>query len=106
MPSSSQFLIESDLFLVAGRMLGHSFLHGGPCLAGLSRAFVHVLLHGSQDTATIQLEDCPDVDIRETINLVCLYLSRLGLIFKMFRTIWNLLLLFFFFLAQWTVSIE
>ncbi|RXN13682.1 G2 M phase-specific E3 ubiquitin- ligase-like protein [Labeo rohita] len=37
---------------------------------GLSRAFVHVLLHGSQDTATIQLEDCPDVDIRETINLL------------------------------------
>ncbi|XP_052440572.1 uncharacterized protein LOC127979271 isoform X2 [Carassius gibelio] len=69
-PSSSQFLIESDLFLVAGRMLGHSFLHGGPCLAGLSRAFVHVLLQGSQDTATLQLEDCPDVDIRETINLL------------------------------------
>ncbi|XP_052421467.1 uncharacterized protein LOC127964942 isoform X4 [Carassius gibelio] len=51
-------------------MLGHSFLHGGPCLAGLSRAFVHVLLQGSQDTATLQLEDCPDVDIRETINLL------------------------------------
>ncbi|XP_058636676.1 G2/M phase-specific E3 ubiquitin-protein ligase-like isoform X2 [Onychostoma macrolepis] len=69
-PSSSQLLIESDLFVVAGRMLGHSFLHGGPCLAGLSRAFVHVLLQGSQDTATLQLEDCPDVDIRETINLL------------------------------------
>nr|XP_055026169.1 uncharacterized protein LOC129415968 isoform X2 [Misgurnus anguillicaudatus]XP_055026170.1 uncharacterized protein LOC129415968 isoform X2 [Misgurnus anguillicaudatus] len=69
-PSSSQFLIESDLFLVAGRMLGHSFLHGGPCFAGLSRAFVHVLLQGSEDTATLQLEDCPDVDIRETIDLL------------------------------------
>ncbi|XP_073767217.1 uncharacterized protein isoform X2 [Danio rerio] len=69
-PSSSQFLIESDLFQVAGRMLGHSFLHGGPCLAGLSRAFVHVLLGGSEDTATLQLEDCPDIDLRETINLL------------------------------------
>ncbi|XP_073721905.1 uncharacterized protein [Misgurnus anguillicaudatus] len=69
-PSSLQFLIESDLFLVAGRMLGHSFLHGGPCFAGLSRAFVHVLLQGSEDTATLQLEDCPDVDIRETIDLL------------------------------------
>nr|XP_055026707.1 uncharacterized protein LOC129416429 [Misgurnus anguillicaudatus]XP_055026708.1 uncharacterized protein LOC129416429 [Misgurnus anguillicaudatus] len=51
-------------------MLGHSFLHGGPCFAGLSRAFVHVLLQGSEDTATLQLEDCPDVDIRETIDLL------------------------------------
>ncbi|XP_023666589.2 uncharacterized protein [Paramormyrops kingsleyae] len=69
-PSSSQFLIESDLFLVAGRMLGHSFLHGGPRLAGVSRAFVHVLLFGSHDTATLQLEDCPDIDLRETITLL------------------------------------
>ncbi|XP_053363282.1 uncharacterized protein LOC128533104 [Clarias gariepinus] len=51
-------------------MLGHSFLHGGPCLAGLSRAFVHVLFGGSHDTATILLEDCPDIDLRETINLL------------------------------------
>ncbi|KAF4090093.1 hypothetical protein AMELA_G00047970 [Ameiurus melas] len=40
-PSSSQFLIESDLFLVAGRML-----------------------------ATLLLEDCPDIDVWEIINLV------------------------------------
>ncbi|KAF4090078.1 hypothetical protein AMELA_G00047880, partial [Ameiurus melas] len=72
-PSSSQFLIESDLFLVAGRTLGHSFLHGRPCLAGLSIAFVHVLLLGSHDTAILLLEDCPDIDVRENINLVCIY---------------------------------
>ncbi|XP_056626233.1 uncharacterized protein LOC130438361 isoform X2 [Triplophysa dalaica] len=69
-PSSAQLLIESDLFLVAGRMLGHSFLHGGTCLAGLSRAFVHVLFHSSSDTATLQLEDCPDIDVRETISFL------------------------------------
>ncbi|XP_056585805.1 uncharacterized protein LOC130407137 isoform X1 [Triplophysa dalaica] len=69
-PSSAQLLIESDLFLVAGRMLGHSFLHGGPCLTGLSRAFVHFLFHSSSDTATLQLEDCPDIDVRETISFL------------------------------------
>lgn len=69
-PSSSQFLIESDLFLVAGRMIGHAFLHGGPRLAGVSQAIVHVLLGGSAETATVQIEDCPDHDIRETIKLL------------------------------------
>ncbi|XP_076836263.1 uncharacterized protein LOC143481941 isoform X2 [Brachyhypopomus gauderio] len=49
-PSSSQSLIEGDMFLVAGRMLGHSFLHGGPRLPGLSRSIDH--------------------DIREIIKLV------------------------------------
>uniref|UniRef100_A0A9J8CC04 HECT domain-containing protein n=1 Tax=Cyprinus carpio carpio TaxID=630221 RepID=A0A9J8CC04_CYPCA len=69
-PSSSQFLIESDLFLVAGRMIGPAFLHGGPRLAGVSQAIVHVLLGGSAETATVQIEDCPDHDIRETIKLL------------------------------------
>ncbi|KAG9270250.1 hypothetical protein AMEX_G15174 [Astyanax mexicanus] len=69
-PSSSQFLIEGDLFLVAGRMLGHSFLHGGPRLSGLSRAIVHVLVGDSPETATVQIEDCPDHDIREIIKLL------------------------------------
>ncbi|XP_061663156.1 uncharacterized protein LOC133493618 isoform X2 [Syngnathoides biaculeatus] len=69
-PSASHFLVESDMFLVAGRMIGHSFLHGGPRLSGLSPALVHVLLGGSPETATVTLEDCPDLDIRETINLL------------------------------------
>ncbi|XP_049460106.1 uncharacterized protein LOC125905861 [Epinephelus fuscoguttatus] len=56
--------------MFAGRMIGHSFLHGGPCLQGLSPAVIHVLLGGSPDTATVTLEDCPDLDIRETIRLL------------------------------------
>ncbi|XP_061127287.1 uncharacterized protein LOC133147307 isoform X1 [Syngnathus typhle] len=69
-PSASHFLVESDMFMVAGRMVGHSFLHGGPCLLGISPAVIHVLLGGSPETATVTLEDCPDLDIRETIGLV------------------------------------
>ncbi|KAJ7983964.1 hypothetical protein DPEC_G00368400, partial [Dallia pectoralis] len=69
-PSTSQILVESDLFLMAGRMMGHSFIHGGPCLSGLSPAIIHVLLGNTSDTATIQLEDIPDLDLRETIKTV------------------------------------
>ncbi|XP_061127123.1 uncharacterized protein LOC133147252 [Syngnathus typhle] len=69
-PSASHFLVESDMFMVAGRMVGHSFLHGGPCLLGISPAVIHVLLGGSPETATVTLEDCPDLDIRETIGLL------------------------------------
>ncbi|XP_041823362.1 uncharacterized protein LOC121629366 isoform X2 [Melanotaenia boesemani] len=69
-PSTSQTLLESDMFLVAGRMMGHSFIHGGPCVSGMSPAIIHVLFGGSPETATIQIEDCPDIDIRSTIQLL------------------------------------
>lgn len=62
-PSASRFLVESDLFLVAGRMIGHSFIHGGPRLHGLSPAVIHVLLGGSPVTVTVTLEDCPILEI-------------------------------------------
>ncbi|XP_023818441.1 G2/M phase-specific E3 ubiquitin-protein ligase-like [Oryzias latipes] len=69
-PSTSKVLLQSDLFKMAGRMIGHSFLHGGPPLTGISPAILHVLLGGSQETAPIVLEDVADIDIRETIELL------------------------------------
>ncbi|KAE8278069.1 hypothetical protein D5F01_LYC23866 [Larimichthys crocea] len=69
-PSSSSLLVDSDLFQMAGRMLGHCFLHGGPGFVGMSQAILHVLLGGSPDVATVTIKDCPDIDIRETITLV------------------------------------
>ncbi|XP_034061739.1 uncharacterized protein LOC117539615 [Gymnodraco acuticeps] len=51
-------------------MMGHSFLHSGPCISGLSPAITHVLFGGSPETTTIQIEDCPDIDIRTTIQLL------------------------------------
>ncbi|XP_023813581.1 uncharacterized protein LOC105358285 [Oryzias latipes] len=69
-PSTSQTLLESDMFLVAGRMMGHAFLHGGPCLSGISPAIIHVLFGGSPETVTVQIKDCPDIDIRTTIQLL------------------------------------
>ncbi|XP_038149496.1 uncharacterized protein LOC119788870 isoform X2 [Cyprinodon tularosa] len=69
-PSTSKVLVQSDLFKMAGRMIGHSFLHGGPPLTGISPAILHVLLGGSTETAPIVLEDVAYIDIRETIELL------------------------------------
>lgn len=51
-----------------GMMMGHSFLHSGPCLSGLNPAIV--LFGRSPETTTIQIDDCPDIDIRTNIQLV------------------------------------
>ncbi|XP_059918486.1 uncharacterized protein LOC132463874 isoform X3 [Gadus macrocephalus] len=69
-PSTSEALVSSEAFTVAGRMVGHSFLHGGPSLPGISPAVLHVLFGGSPESAPVTLEDCPDMDIRDSITLV------------------------------------
>ncbi|XP_076878962.1 uncharacterized protein LOC143527552 isoform X2 [Brachyhypopomus gauderio] len=69
-PCTSQILLDSDLFLIAGRMVGHSFLHGGPALAGISEAVVDVLFGASPDMTTITVEDCPDLERRQIIQLL------------------------------------
>ncbi|CAL1592261.1 unnamed protein product [Knipowitschia caucasica] len=63
-------MLEGELFLMAGRMLGHCFLYGGPGFPGLSPAIKHVLSGGSIETATVVVEDCPDLDLRDTIDLL------------------------------------
>lgn len=69
-PSMSQVIVDSDLFLVAGRIIGHSFLHSGPCLTGLSQAILHVLSGGMPEMSCVDIEDCCDTDVRETVRLV------------------------------------
>lgn len=69
-PSDSEELIENNLFTVAGRMIGHSFLHSGPSFPGLSLAIIHILFLSSLEETHLTVEDCPDMDIREMISLV------------------------------------
>lgn len=76
--------MDSDLFLVAGRMIGHCFVHGGPPLSGLRPAVVHVISGGSAETAVINISDCPDLDLRQKIILV---LYSTYFIFKQIRII-------------------
>lgn len=71
-PSSSACLVDSDLFLMAGKMIGHCFLHGGPPLSGLSPAVVHVISGGNAETAVVHISDCPYFDLRKKIMLVCI----------------------------------
>ena len=72
-PSTLGVLVDSDLFLVAGRIIGHCFLHDGPPLHGLSNAVIHLLLHNDQDTATVELADVPDLDVRAILQTVNKY---------------------------------
>ncbi|KAJ8250871.1 hypothetical protein GJAV_G00214170 [Gymnothorax javanicus] len=55
---------------MAGRMIGHCFLHGGPTLTGLSPAIIQILCGGTAETAIIEINDCPDIDLREKIKLL------------------------------------
>lgn len=52
--------------------MGHSFLHGGFCVSGLSLPVVTLLTGGGTDAAlsALTLLDCPDLDHRETIGFV------------------------------------
>lgn len=73
MPCLSVALLECDLFTMAGRMIGHSAIHGGPALSGLSPAVVYALIYGTYKemaTTKLSLEDCSEIDHRETISLV------------------------------------
>lgn len=69
-PSVSEELLENNLFVMAGRMIGHSFMHNGPSFPGLSPAIVHVLFGGLLETAPVTIRDCPDLDIREIVEKV------------------------------------
>lgn len=71
-PTTSAVLVESELFIMVGRLIGHSLINGGPTLSGLSMAAVHALTSGSKELATtyLSLKDCPDLEHRETIGLV------------------------------------
>ncbi|XP_026101665.1 uncharacterized protein LOC113073000 isoform X1 [Carassius auratus] len=68
-PSTSTFLLEGDIFHVAGRIIGHSFLNGGPKLTGLSQAILD-LISGKEDTNQLATQDSPDIDVREVVTLL------------------------------------
>lgn len=41
LPTATAVLVESELFVMAGRMIGHSLINQGPALSGLSLAIIH-----------------------------------------------------------------
>ncbi|XP_062846985.1 uncharacterized protein LOC134309265 [Trichomycterus rosablanca] len=71
-PAASPVLLESDLFRMAGRILGHTVINGGPTLPGLSQAVVSALTSGQNEMtkSKLCLEDCSDIEQRNTIGLL------------------------------------
>lgn len=69
-PSISDGLLDNNMFAVAGRIVGHSFLHHGPSFPGLSPAIIHTLFGGSLETIPITVQDCPDLDVRDIVTMV------------------------------------
>ncbi|XP_015768056.1 PREDICTED: uncharacterized protein LOC107346751 [Acropora digitifera] len=69
-PIHDHSLRLTGAFKTIGRIIGHSMLHGGPGLTGLSPAVKHCLCtpDHSQEPPPISIQDIPDVDLRELIT--------------------------------------
>ena len=69
LPVHDQSLRLTGAFKALGRIIGHSILHGGPGLYGLSPAVKHVLTIGSEsiEPPPIVPEDIVDIDLRQII---------------------------------------
>lgn len=69
-PICNMDALSSGCFEMVGKLLAHSFLHGGTGLVGLAPAVVKYLTCGSvieaQDLVTIT--DIPDLDIRSLLQ--------------------------------------
>lgn len=69
LPIHDQSLRLMGTFKAVGRVIGHSVLHGGPGLPGLSPAIKHFLStdEESQEPPSIVVEDITDIDLRQII---------------------------------------
>ena len=79
LPVHDQSLRLTGTFKALGRRIGHSILHGGPGLYGLSPAIKHVLSSDeeSEEPPPLVLEDIADIDLRQMIyNLVSTYIHE------------------------------
>jgi hypothetical protein len=73
LPVHDQTLRLTGAFKALGRIIGHSVLHGGPGLYGLSPAAKHYITSSKEnieDELHITLLDVPDVDLRTLITEV------------------------------------
>lgn len=73
LPIHDQSLRLIGTFKAIGRMIGHSILHGGPGLTGLSPAAIHYLTteREGQQPPPLAIEDIADIELRQLITEVC-----------------------------------
>jgi len=79
LPIHDQSLRLTGAFKAIGKMIGHSILHGGPGLYGLSPAAKHYFSTGGgasddQQPPPIELADIADITLRNLISEVSCYL--------------------------------
>lgn len=74
LPVHDQYLRLTGTFKALGKIIGHSVLHGGPGLHGLSPAAKHYISsdkeHSFDDGLNVTLLDVPDIDLRKFITEV------------------------------------
>ncbi len=76
LPVHNQSLRSTGTFKALGRMLGHSILHGGPGLNGVSEAMKSYIASDNDRRdpqalhVPITLKDVPDIELREMIEEV------------------------------------
>lgn len=75
-PVPNALLCNSGLYTSVGRMIVHSFLHGGPPLYGLSPAVLEFWTRESISEA-VTIEDIPDYDLRQALKEVLVLLLLL-----------------------------
>lgn len=77
LPVHNQSLRLTGTFKALGRIIGHSILHGGPGLYGLSPAVIHVLTSDSESChpPPIVPEDIADIDLR---NMILHHVGEMG----------------------------
>ena len=68
LPIPNALLRNVGFYTSVGRMIAHSFLHGGPPLYGLSPAVIEFWCQDSINAVTI--DDVPDYDLREALREV------------------------------------
>ena len=72
LPIHNQLMQQMGAYSCIGKMIGHSILHGGPGLFGLSPVAKHYWTHDDleRNPPPLVLEDIPDLNLRESIQEV------------------------------------
>lgn len=67
-PVANSLLRRTGFYKLIGRMIAHSFLHGGPLIFGISQAIVdYILAEDNEEISSLEAVDIPDIDLRDTL---------------------------------------
>lgn len=80
LPTSSSVLKTSSVYIAVGKFMAHAYINVGVAMSGLSPAAVHYLLCENPDDLhelPMRVEDIPDPDAREVVQIVSCTQRRL-----------------------------